>query len=330
MAKKILGLIAALLTSHALAAHDELKPLVLFQGKLDEGTYLHMIDRGITRFEEVSLIPVTRKRLERDNEAYLSELRKNAEQGYSPIIVQDANSLEHFDQVANNYPSTRFISLDVAFDVPNILGLTFNHAEGAYVIGYAAGLKTTTNKVGFIGGLDIPVIENFRCGYELGLKKANPTATLSTDYINTGAFSWDDSATAKRLAETMTSNDVDVIFPVAGFASQAVMETMKNTEGGYSFGIDYDYSSKYPNTVVASLEKRADRAIFAALMLLKNDIWNSNEKRFGIKQGIINIIINKNNSNLSDDEKEQINDVLVKLKGKNNSVTREISTLCQI
>ncbi|MGF1763059.1 BMP family ABC transporter substrate-binding protein [Aliivibrio kagoshimensis] len=331
MVRKILAVGAILLFSQLLSAKEAFNPLVLFQGEVEPGSYLYRIERGISRFEESTNIMVARKHLIRDNSLYIQELKESATSGYNPIIVQDSNSITNFEEIAKSYPSTRFISLDVAYDVPNVLGLTFNHAEGAYVIGYAAGLKSKTNKVGFIGGMTIPVIENFQCGYELGVKDANKNVMVSVDYINKGAFSWDDVETAQKLTQVMLDGDVDVVFPVAGFASKAVMETMKTSgTGGYSFGIDYNYNQQYPETLIASFEKRADKAIFAALMLLNNDIWNSNEKHFGIKQEIINIAINHDNPTLTKAEIKKINDLIVQLKGNNSAVTHKISMLCQM
>ncbi|ABV88040.1 BMP family ABC transporter substrate-binding protein [Shewanella pealeana] len=331
MIKAWLLLLAAAYSPQLMATPEEIKPLVLFQGEVSEGTFLHMVEQGINEFEAVSSIPVVKKRLKRDNSLYLEEIEKGAVAGFSPIVVQDSNSIETFGNVAKANPATKFISLDVAYDVPNILGLTFNHAEGAYVIGFIAGLKTRTNHVGFIGAIDIPVLENFRCGYELGLKKANSNARLSTQYINNGVLSWDDLEKARALALQMVSEQVDIIFPVAGFASKAVMDTMKNLgPGHFSFGIDFNLNHDYPNTLLASFEKRSDKAIFAALMLLKNGIWNSNEKHFGIKQGIINVAVNQDNPSLSKKDKELISDLIIQLKGKNNAISREIITQCEI
>ncbi|WP_220760373.1 MULTISPECIES: BMP family ABC transporter substrate-binding protein [unclassified Shewanella] len=323
--------LVATFSSHVMATQEEIKPLVLFQGEVAEGSFLHMIEQGIKDFENVSSIPVEQVRLKRDNGLYLEELEKSALAGFSPIVVQDSNSIETFGNIAKANPATKFISLDVAYDIPNILGLTFNHAEGAYVIGFIAGLKTKTNNVGFIGAIDIPVIEGFRCGYELGLKKANAKARLSTRYINNGVLSWDDFESARKLTEEMVNRQVDIVFPVAGNASKAVMDSMKESGAGhYSFGVDFNSNHLYPDTLLASFEKRSDKAIFAALMFLKNGIWNSNEKHFGIKQGIIEITVNPENASLSSDDTQQINDLIIQLKGKNNPVSRQISTQCEI
>ena len=315
----------------ALAAKEEIKPLVLFQGEVAEGSFLHMVEKGVLAFEQATSITVVQKRLPRGDERYLKELENSAKQGFSPIIVQDSNSLARFANIAQAYPATKFISLDVAYDVPNILALTFNHAEGAYVVGFMAGLKTKTNKVGFIGGLDIPVINNFRCGYELGLQQANANATLVTRYINKGTFSWDDLDSAQQLSQQMLSDNVDVIFPVSGMASQAVMDTMKAAgPQHYSFGIDANSNADYPQTLLASFEKRSDKAVFAALMLLKNGIWNGTEKHFGIKQGIIQITVNPENTALNASDKQKVDELITQLKGKNNRISREILTHCKV
>lgn len=314
--------------SPLLAAQSPFKPLVLFQGELKAGSYQQLIEQGILRFEEKSQTSVTRQFIERDNLAYIQALSDAAQQGYSPIVVQDANSLAAFDKLAREYPSTRFISLDVAYNVPNILGLTFNQAEGAYVVGFLAGLKTTSNHVGFIGGLDIPVINNFKCGYELGVMDANPKANISVDYINNGSASWDDTESAYAISQKMLNTGVDVIFPVTGYASAGVLDSIKENGKSYGFGVDYDYSQAYPNASLASLEKKVDVALFAALMQLKHGIWNGNRKHFGIKQGVIQITLNDNNPNITASEKQRIESLVIELKGKNNAISQKVSRGC--
>tara|TARA_Y100001960_G_scaffold260333_1_gene280688 strand:- start:2023 stop:3111 length:1089 start_codon:yes stop_codon:yes gene_type:complete len=317
-----------LLPTNIHASEASFKPVVLFQGEVQPGSYLQLIEQGVARFEQNSGITVKRVHLAPNNARYLAELEQAAIEGYSPVLVQESNTLASFPDVALRYPSTRFISLDVAYHVPNVLGLTFSHAEGAYVIGYLAGLKTKTNELGFIGGVDVDVINQFHCGYELGARDANEKASVHTRYINKGAQSWEDTQGAKLLTENLMAENVDVIFPVAGFASLGVVETMKNSGHGYSFGIDYDYSQRYPNTTLASMEKKVDLAVYAALTQLKNGIWNGNHKTFGVKQGVISISLNNNNPDLTADDKKAVGNILLDLKGKSSVISQRIDQHC--
>lgn len=321
-------LTSILCSSLAMANAPHFKPLVLFQGTVQQGSYLQVVDMGIQRFEEKTGITVERIQLQPDHDIYLDTLEKAAKEGFSPIIVQESNAMPSFPELARRYPSTQFISLDVSYHVPNILGLTFNHAEGSYVIGYLSGLKTTSGKIGFIGGMDIPVINDFNCGFQLGVKDANPTATVESQYINNGAFSWEDVQGAKSIAQDMLDSDIDIIFPVAGYASLGVVDSVKQHGQGYSFGIDYDYSNEYPNTTLASLEKKADVAVYAALMQLKNGIWNGNQKQFGIKHGVIAISVNEENPNLTQGDKQAIRQLLLQLKGKSSVISQQIDEAC--
>jgi len=312
----------------AVASDDNFKPVVLFQGEVQPGSYLQLIEQGVARFEQNTGILVKRIHLKPNNEKYLAELEQAAKDGLSPIIVQESNIITTFPDVALRYPSTRFISLDVAYHVPNILGLTFSHAEGAYVIGYLAGRKTESNKLGFVGGVDVDVINQFRCGFELGAQDANPLATVNAQYINKGAFSWEDTQGAETITQSLLDQGVDVIFPVAGFASLSVVETIKNSGHGFSFGVDYDYSQRYPETTLASMEKKVDLAVYAALMQLKNGIWNGNQKKFGVKQGVISISLNQDNPNLSEDDKQAVQNILLDLKGKSSVISQRIDQRC--
>lgn len=319
-------LLAPTLSFTAQAERNDFKPIVVYQSELIEGSYLSMVDKGITQFEQKSSMAVKRQQV--GDGDYIEQLSQAATQGYSPIVVVEANSLEAFSQVAKANPSVHFISLDVSYHVPNVLGLTFNHAEGSYVIGYLAGLKTQSNQVGFIGGMDIPTINNFKCGFELGVKDANAKANLTTKYINNGLSSWNDVAGAQAIAQTMLDHDIDVIFPVAGFASVGVMQAVKQDGDAFSFGVDQDYSQQFPDTNIASLEKRVDIAVFASLMQLRNGIWNGNRKHFGIKQGVINVALNPNSHALNADEHQLATQLLRDFKGNNNAIAQRIAQGC--
>lgn len=316
------------ITSHAFARVDNFQPLVVFQGKLQPGSYLQLIEQGIQRFELNTGVSVKRIHLAPDNSQYISELEQAAQQGYSPILIQESSALSSFQDVTQRNPSTRFISLGIAYHVPNVLGLVFGHAEGAYAIGYLAGRKTQTNKVGFIGGMNIDVINQFQCGYELGVQDANSNATVYTKYINSGEASWEDTQRAKQLTQSLLADQVDVIFPVAGLASFGVVDTIRDNDFGYSFGIDYDYSSRYPETTLASLEKKVDLAVYAALMQLKNGIWNGNRKTLGVKQGVISISLNHNNPALNEQDKQAVKTILLDLQGKNSVISQRINQHC--
>ncbi|MDN3683690.1 BMP family ABC transporter substrate-binding protein [Vibrio sinaloensis] len=185
--------------------------------------------------------------------------------------------------------------------------------------------KTQTNKVGFVGGMDIPVINQFLCGYHLGVMDSNPNTTVTAHYINRGAQSWQDTQAASVLSDQMIASGVDIIFPVAGYASLGVVESVKHSEKkGYSFGIDYDYSQRYPETTLASLEKKVDLAVYAALMQLKkNGIWNGSHKQFGVKQGVISIALNHSNTVLSEADRHAVKQLLLDLKGKSSQISQK-------
>ncbi|KAB1458306.1 BMP family ABC transporter substrate-binding protein [Vibrio panuliri] len=313
-------------TSSTLAQEQSFKPVVIYQSELQHDSYLALIDAGIRQFEEKTQVSVMRQHV--GDKGYVHSLRQAAEQGYTPIVVVESNSQQDFAQVATSFPSVHFISLDVAYHLPNVLGLTFNHAEGSYVLGYLSGLKTKTNRIGFIGGLDIPIINHFKCGYELGIRDANPEASLMTQYINKGLASWDDLNSAQAIANTMLAQQVDIIFPAAGYASVGAMEAVKVNGHALSFGVDHNYSNLYPLTNLASLEKRVDIAVFASLMQLKNAIWNGNRKHFGIKQGVINVAINPHTPNLTDKEKQLMAKLMRDFKGNNTAISQKVARYC--
>lgn len=305
------------------------KPIIIYQGSVAEGSYQYLLDSGVKKFERISGHKVERVLIDRDLSQYILEVENAAKQDYSPIIVQDSNVIARFDSIVSNYPATKFISMDVSYEIPNVLGITFDHAKGAYIIGFLAGLKTKSNIVGFIGGIDIPVINEFECGYRVGLNDANPSAKLLTRYINTGTHSWEDTVSAKRISEELFAQNVDIVFPAAGLASLTVIDTA-NKYNLQAFGVDIDVSAQYPDTVLATLEKRSDSAIFAALMQINNRVWNHNNKVFGMKQNVINIKVNTLNPRLSQAEIGVIKQLVGKMKGEDTLLYQKLNHYCAV
>jgi basic membrane protein A len=128
----------------------------------------------------------------------------------------------------------------------------------------------------------------------------------------------------------MLNEGVDVIFPVAGYAGTGAMEAVQQHGDSYSFGVDNDYSTGFPNTSIASLEKRVDVAIYAALMQLKNGIWNQNQKHFGIKQNVISIALNNNNPALTEADKQAVMKLVADFKNQNSLNAERLESRCSI
>jgi basic membrane protein A len=165
-------------------------------------------------------------------------------------------------QVADRNPDAKLAIIDATVDAPNVASVTFKEHEGSFLVGVVAGLMTKTNKIGFVGGMDIPVIKRFEVGFAAGVKAANPDAEVIIDY--TGAFDAPDQG--KASAATLYNNGVDIIFHAAGATGDGVFnegsERKKAGDDVWVIGVDKDQSVTFGHEItLTSMMKRVDQAV---------------------------------------------------------------------
>ena len=161
------------------------------------------------------------------------------------------------NKTATAYPDQKFVIVDGVVDKPNVASLLFKANEGSFLTGTIAGMMTETGKIGFVGGMNIPLIENFRVGYEAGAEWANPDVEiLSPVYVG----DWGDPAKGKELAVSLIDLGADAIFAAAGGSGLGVLEAMHENEM-IGFGVDSCQDYLYPE-IVASMTKRVDTAVY--------------------------------------------------------------------
>ena len=163
--------------------------------------------------------------------------------------------------VAEEYPDQNFALVDMAVGNPNVANLLFRANEGSFLVGVVAGMMTETGKVGFVGGMDIPLIRDFFVGYEAGAKWANPDVTVSEPVFVGG---WADPTKGKELATTLIEGGNDAIYSAAGKSGLGALEAV-HEEGVMGFGVDLCQDYLYPE-MVASMTKRVDLAVYEMIL----------------------------------------------------------------
>jgi len=166
-------------------------------------------------------------------------------------------------QLSKENPNSNFGIVDSDLVLPNVAAVSFKEQEGAFLVGVVAGLTTKTNKIGFVGGMDIPVIKRFEAGFREGIKAVNPAAKLIVNY--TGLFNRVDMG--KSAASTMYNDGVDIIFHAAGLTGNGVFNEAKerNSKGGkvWVIGVDKDQSLTFGDDVtLTSMIKKVDEAVY--------------------------------------------------------------------
>ena len=251
---------AALALSAAAAAAD---PALIFDlgGKFDK-SFNESAYTGAEKWKAET--GGSYKELEMQSEAQREQaLRRLAETGANPIVMTGFAFGEVLAKVAPDYPDTRFVIIDTAVDGPNIQSVVFNEGEGSYLAGVAAATASKTGTVGFIGGMDIPLIRKFGCGYAQGVKAANPNARVIQNMTGTTPAAWNDPVKGGELARAQKAQGADVIYAAAGGTGIGVLQTAAD-EGILSIGVDSNQNHLHPGKVLTSVVKNVDGAVYDA------------------------------------------------------------------
>ncbi|MFV2003136.1 MAG: BMP family protein [Paracoccaceae bacterium] len=190
-------------------------------------------------------------------------LRRFAENGNDPIVMMGFAFASSLDTVAQDFPDTKFVIIDMVVDQPNVRSVIFNEQEGSFLVGVAAAMASKSNTVGFIGGMDIPLIRNFACGYVQGVKATNPDATVIQNMTGTTPAAWNDPVKGAELTKAQIAQGADVVYAAAGGTGVGVLQTAAD-EGIFSIGVDSNQNYLFPGQVLTSMLKRVDVAVFNA------------------------------------------------------------------
>lgn len=294
---KFLGASAAMALS-AGAAFAE--PALIFDlgGKFDK-SFNEAAHNGAQRWAEET--GGTYREIELQSEAQREQaLRRFADAGANPVITMGFAMADPLSAVAPDYPDTKFVAIDVTWlDAPNIRQIGFAEHEGSYLVGMMAALASETGTVGFIGGMDIPLIRHFGCGYAQGVKAVNPDATVVANMTGTTPSAWNDPVKGSELTKAQISQGADVVYAAAGGTGVGVLQTAAD-EGILSIGVDSNQNYLHPGKVLTSMLKRVDVAVYDAMKAgtdLETGVF-----AWGLAQNGVGYAMDDNNAPLVSDE----------------------------
>jgi basic membrane protein A len=190
-------------------------------------------------------------------------LRSLAEAGANPVVMTGFAFGDVLAKVAPDFPDTKFAIIDMVVDQPNVKSVVFTEDQGSYLVGMMAGMASKTNTVGFIGGMDIPLIRRFGCGYAQGVLAAKPDAKVVLNMTGTTPAAWNDPVKGAELAKAQKSQGADVIYAAAGGTGVGVLQAAAD-EGILSIGVDSNQNYMHPGSVLTSMMKRVDVAVYNA------------------------------------------------------------------
>lgn len=188
-------------------------------------------------------------------------IRRMAEKGASPIIAMSFSQASAIEKIAKEFPKLQFAIIDDVVKLPNVQSIVFKEQEGSFIVGLMAASASKTGKVGFVGGMDIPLIRKFQCGYEQGAKYANPKAEVFANMTGTTGAAWNDPARGGELAKAQFSKGADVVFAAAGGTGMGVYQAAKDS-GKLAIGVDSNQNHLQPGTMLTSMLKRVDVAVY--------------------------------------------------------------------
>ncbi len=274
-----------------------LKPAVVYDlgGKFDksfnEGVYA-----GAEKFKKDT--GVEYRDFEPQNEAQKEQaLRRFARDGHSPIVAVGFSQQAALEKVAVEFPNLRFAIIDAVVDKPNVRSITFKEHEGSYLVGMLAAMASKTGKVGFVGGMDIPLIRKFACGYVLGVKAAKKDAQVFQNMTGTTGAAWNDPVKGGELAKSQIDRGADVVYHAAGGTGIGVLRAVADA-GKLGIGVDSNQNMLHPGKVLTSMVKRVDLATYGSFKSAMDGKWEAGISVLGLKEGGVDWALDKNNEKL--------------------------------
>ncbi len=295
--KSLMGAAAAVaLTAGAALA----EPALIFDlgGKFDK-SFNEAAHNGAQRWADQT--GKTYREIELQSEAQREQaLRRFAEAGANPIITMGFAMADPLAAVAGDYPDTKFVAVDVTWlEAPNIRQIGFAEHEGSYLVGMMAAMASQSGTVGFIGGMDIPLIRHFGCGYAQGAKAVNPDIEVVANMTGTTPAAWNDPVKGSELTKAQISQGADVIYAAAGGTGVGVLQTAAD-EGILSIGVDSNQNHLHPGKVLTSMLKRVDVAVYDAMKAgedLQTGVFS-----MGLAEEGVGVAMDENNAELVTEE----------------------------
>jgi basic membrane protein A and related proteins len=223
--------------------------------------------------------------------------RRMAEKGADPIIGIGFSQADALTKVAKEFPDKHFAIIDMVVDLPNVQSIVFNEHEGSFLVGILASMASKSAKVGFIGGMDIPLIRRFACGFEQGAKFANKDVAVTENMTGTTPAAWNDPTKGTELAKGQFDQGVDVIFAAAGGTGTGVYQAAKDA-GKFAIGVDSNQNHLHPGTMLTSMLKRVDVAVYNSAKAVKDGSWKPGVTVMGLAQDGVGWALDDNNKSL--------------------------------
>lgn len=296
--KSSVAVIACVLALSASLAQAEINPAVVYDaaGKHDKSFNEAVYVNGVQRFTADTGIKVTE--IEPTNAAQLEQsLRKLAKRGHSPIVAVGFSMASAVSAAALAYPDAQFTLIDMVVGEPNVQNVVFKEHEGSFLVGVLAAMKSESGVVGFVGGMDIPLIRRFACGYEQGVKYQNSSVNVLQNMTGSTYHAWNNPTKGGELTRSQIESGADVVFAAAGGTGIGVYQAAADM-GKYAIGVDSNQNHLQPGTMLTSMVKRVGDAAYGSWDAAKNGTWAAGFVALGLAEGGVDWALDEHNRSL--------------------------------
>ena len=238
------------------------------------------------------------------NEAQREQaLRQMARRGANIIVAVGFSQASAVETVAKELPEVKFTVIDGVVEAPNVQSIVFKEHEGSYLVGMLAAMASQSGKVGFVGGMDVPLIRKFECGFEQGVRRVNADTEVLANMTGNTPAAWNDPTKGGELARSQFDRGADVIFAAAGATGVGVYQAAKD-EGKLAIGVDSNQNHLHPGTMLSSMVKRVDVATEEAFASVMDGTWQAGFKVLGLAEDGVGWALDEHNRGLITAEME--------------------------
>lgn len=291
-------LAAAAVLTGALASAAEFKPAIVYDlGGRSDGSFNEAAFAGGEAFKAETGIDYRDFEIRNDSEREQA-IRRFARDGYNPVIAIGFSHANALAKVAAEFPETQFAIVDMVVDQPNVRSILFKEHEGSYLVGILAAMAAgPEGDVGFVGGMDIPLIRKFACGYVGGAKSVRPDIEVFQNMTGTTGAAWNDPAKGGELARSQIDRGAEVVYHAAGGTGRGVLQAAADA-GKLGIGVDSNQNALHPGKVLTSMVKRVDVAVYETFMEAKNGRFEPGFEVLGLLERGVGFALDEHNEAL--------------------------------
>ena len=299
----VAALAAAGIAVGGMAQAEDFTPAVVFDmgGKFDK-SFNEAAFNGAEKFKADT--GVQYREFEVTNPSMREQaLRNMARRGAQVVVAMGFAQAAAVETVAQEFPETKFTLIDMVVDLPNVQSVIFKEHEGSFLVGMAAAMASQTGKVGFVGGMDIPLIRKFALGYVEGAKHVNPDIDIFQNMTGTTPAAWNDPTKGGELARSQFDRGADVVYAAAGGTGIGVYQAAKDA-GKLAIGVDSNQNYIHPGTMLTSMIKRVDVAVYESFRAAQDGTWQGGIQVLGLAEDGVGWAVDEHNRSLVSDEME--------------------------